>query len=180
METGNITMVKRNCLLIFLLLSAGSGNAEVMSSAPEGFEVRFTAEVADVSAAQAYAQFLRVHEWWDANHSWFGTAEGFSIDPRAGGCFCEVSGDRSHLHMTVSHVDPGVEIRMIGGLGPLQDLALQGAMVWRFEALADGGTRVIHSYRVAGYLKDGLTGLASAVDSVQGIQFGRLVARLQL
>ncbi|XOV86300.1 MAG: SRPBCC domain-containing protein [Pseudomonadota bacterium] len=132
-----------------------------------------------MSAAEAYAQFLRVNEWWDGNHSWFGRAEGFSIDPRAGGCFCEVAGERSHLHMTVSHVDPGVEVRMIGGLGPLQDLALQGAMVWRFEALPEGGTRIIHSYRVSGYLKDGLTGLAPAVDSVQGIQFSRLVARLQ-
>jgi len=96
----------------------------------------------------------------------------------AGGCFCEVDGEKSALHMIVSYVDPGKEMRMLGGLGPLAGLALHGAMSWRFEPLGSGGTRIIHTYRVAGYLPDGLDSLAPVVDAVQTNQVARLARAL--
>ena len=45
--------------------------------------------------------------------------------------------------MRVSFVDPGVEVRMLGGLGPLQMMGLHGAMSWRFEPRQDGGTVLV-------------------------------------
>lgn len=163
-----------SCLL-FLLSPVLS--AEVMHSAPDGFELKVEAEV-DGSKQEVYEQFLRVYEWWDGDHSWFGKASGFSLDARAGGCFCEVDGDKSVMHMQVSFVDPGNRVAMIGGLGPLQDLGLYGAMSWNFEVLSDTRTKVVHTYRVMGYYPDGLEELAVAVDRVQTLQVSRLEAKL--
>ena len=165
-------------LCLLLVAPVGGAMAEVIDAADAGFHLEISREVA-VTPAQAYAQFLRVHEWWDADHTWFGSAENLSIDPRAGGCFCERSGGREVLHMTVSYVDPGVELRMLGGLGPLQGMGLHGAMAWKFEAVDKGGTRIVHSYRVAGYASGGLRDLAAIVDRVQTGQVEGLRARLQ-
>lgn len=169
----------RPILFIILLASVLSSpaGAEVTHAADGGFSLRIEAEV-PASPAAVWTQFVAVGEWWDADHSWFGKSENFSLEPAAGGCFCEREGDRSALHMLVSWVDPGRELRMIGGLGPLQGLALHGAMSWRFEPLDTGGTRIVHTYRVMGYLEDGLGGLAPVVDRVQSLQVSRLVEKL--
>lgn len=160
-----------------LILSSSSVFAEVIRSAPDGFEVKVEMEV-DANKAATYEQFLRVYEWWDGDHSWFGKASGFSLDARAGGCFCEVDGDKSVMHMQVSFVDPGNRVAMIGGLGPLQDLGLYGAMSWTFEPVSEEKTKVVHVYRVMGYYPDGLEELAVAVDQVQTIQVSRLAAKI--
>lgn len=163
----------------YLLLTVLSFNvsAEVLSAGANGFLINIERTVA-VEAATAYAQFLRVNQWWDAEHTWFGDAGNLSIEPVAGGCFCEKSGGREVLHMTVSYVDPGREIRMVGGLGPLQAMGLSGGMTWRFEPHGAGQTKIVHRYQVSGYSPDGLESLAQAVDRVQAGQVGRLAASL--
>lgn len=173
---GRLLMVKCFVFLCFCALSP-IVSAGVVESSKTGFLIRIQAEV-DVAPPQVWDQFLAVGEWWSGDHSWFGKASGFSIEPRAGGCFCETDGDRSALHMLVSYVDPGKEMRMIGGLGPLQGLVLQGAMTFRFEPLESGGTRIVHIYRVMGHTENGLDELAPIVDSVQQLQINGLVAAL--
>ena len=42
--------------------------------------------------------------WWPKDHSWWGKQGKFSIEPLAGGCFCEVAGQRSAVHMQISFV----------------------------------------------------------------------------
>ncbi|WP_341502660.1 SRPBCC family protein [Gallaecimonas sp. GXIMD4217] len=163
-------------LILPLALLAGAAQAEVLSAADNGFAIQHQVLV-PVAPEKAYAQFLRVGQWWDGEHSWFGDASKFSIQPRAGGCFCEIDGDRQVLHMTVTYVDPGRELRMVGGLGPLQMMGLSGGMAWQFEAV-EGGTRIRHSYAVSGYAEGGLSKLAVVVDRVQGHQLERLRARL--
>lgn len=163
-------------LAVAFMLST-SVYGEVVRSAAEGFEIRVEVTV-PVAADAAYTQFLKVGEWWDPNHSWFGKASGFSIDPNAGGCFCERDGDRSVLHMIVSFVDPGKQLSMIGGLGPLQGLGLYGAMSWTFEPISDEQSKITHVYRVTGYYPEGLESLAPVVDRVQTGQVKRLQAKL--
>ena len=171
-------MIKQVFLLMLGALLCAPVTAEVVASANAGFEIRIETAV-DAPPAEVWAQFLAVGEWWDGEHSWFGKAENFSIEPRAGGCFCETEGDKSVLHMLVSYVNPQThEMRMIGGLGPLQGLALHGAMVWKFEPTESGGTRTVHTYRVMGYMKEGLDTLAPVVNRVQAIQVARLSARV--
>ena len=67
-----------------------------------------------------------------------------TIEAKAGGCFCEKSEEKEVLHMTVSYVEPNKEIRMVGGLGPLQMLGVHGGMSWKFEAIDANTTKILH------------------------------------
>lgn len=160
---------------LLMTLTLANARAEVIEKAPEGFFLSISTQI-DAPVEDVYQQFLNIDQWWDAEHSWFGNDTHFSIEPRAGGCFCESLGDKSAMHMSVSYVDPEKEIRLVGGLGPLQGMALHGAMTFRFERLGDQRTRIVHEYRVQGYVADGLESLAPVVDAVQTHQIGRFAA----
>jgi uncharacterized protein YndB with AHSA1/START domain len=147
--------------------------AEVLDSSPAGFTVRNVVTVPVPPARAWQAMVDDVDRWWPKDHSWFGAAGRFRIEPHAGGCFCEVAGPREALHMQVSFVDPGVALRMIGGLGPLQGMGLHGALDWQFEAV-DGGTRITLRYVAGGYTTEDLVAFAPIVDKVQGLQLGGL------
>ncbi len=162
---------------VVLMTMAERVTAEVLETSEQGFYLEVS-RTAQVEPAVAYEQFIRIHEWWNASHTWFGQAANLSIEARAGGCFCERAGDRSHLHMLVSHVDPGVQVNLLGGLGPLQGMGLQGFMAWKFEPVADGGTRILHSYRVSGYTPADLAKIAPVVDQVLTEQVQRLQQKL--
>jgi hypothetical protein len=168
----------RNCSLkLLVVLAAMSSQAQVVSKNNHGFNLKITAEVA-VSAKVAYEQFINVGEWWVADHTYFGDSAGLAIDARAGGCFCEIDGNKEVLHMLVTQVRPGEEIRMVGGLGPLQMMGVHGGMSWRFERIDDERTRIIQTYNVTGYMDGGLDQLAEIVDAVQSGQLQSLVSRL--
>ncbi len=164
---------------LVLLAFTGQSLAEVRYATDNGFFLEVTRDVT-ASPEASYAQFVRVGEWWNSDHTWFGDAANLSISPEAGGCFCEKAGDRSAFHMLVTYVDPGKAMHLVGGLGPLQGLGLHGAMAWKFEGLDDGGTRIVHSYRVTGYYPEGLQDLAKVVDQVQTGQVEALQARLSV
>ena len=80
--------------------------------------------------------------------------------------------------MVVSYVEPNKEVRMLGGLGPLQMMAVNGAMSWSFKDLENGKTLITHRYIVTGYYDEGLDKLAPVVDAVQTGQVKRLVESL--
>ncbi|MCW8926593.1 MAG: SRPBCC domain-containing protein [Xanthomonadales bacterium] len=163
-------------LLLLLVLSINAG-ADVISSGANGFQIKIE-RTAAVDVQTAYGQFLNVGDWWNADHTWFGDASGLYIEPYVGGCFCEKSADKQALHMTVSYIDPGNEIRMVGGLGPLQMMGVHGGMSWRFVAVGDKETKIIQHYQVTGFAKDGLASLAPIVDQVQTLQHESLVSLL--
>lgn len=164
-------------LALCALYLAQTAHAEIIYATDAGFHIRVTGEVI-ADAPESYSQFLHVGEWWSSDHTWFGQSKNLSIEPWMGGCFCEAAEGRSAMHMTVSYVDPGKELRMVGGLGPLSSLGLNGAMSWAFEPLEGGGTRVVHNYRVTGYYPDGLKNLAAMVNKVQTLQVSRLLSKL--
>ena len=164
-------------LLTLLLLINSSCFAQVISKANNGFNIKIEVTV-PVNNEVAYQQFLKVGDWWHPDHTWFGESEYLSISPEVGQCFCENNGDKQALHMTVSYVDPNKEIRMIGGLGPLQMLGIHGGMSWKFQVITDSKTQIIFTYQVSGYMDNGLDSLAPIVDKVQGIQLARLKAIL--
>jgi hypothetical protein len=56
-------------------------------------------------------------------------------------------------------------MRFEGGLGPLQTMAVSGAMTWTF-APADKGARVEMTYLVGGYNRGGFKDISSGVDAV--------------
>ncbi|TPH18146.1 SRPBCC domain-containing protein [Litorilituus lipolyticus] len=164
-------------LFMLLLLINGTCFAKVISKASNGFSIKIETKV-PVNNEVAYQQFLKVGKWWHPDHTWFGKSESLTIIPEVGQCFCEKNGDKQALHMTISYVDPNKEIRMIGGLGPLQMLGIHGGMSWKFEPVTDSTTKIIFTYQVSGYMDNGLDSLAPIVDKVQGIQLARLKAIL--
>lgn len=165
-------------LWLLALLCAPGVQAEVRDASPQGFTVE-NARVVGVDAASAWTALVQdIDRWWPKDHSWWGEESTLSIEPRAGGCFCERSGGREASHMRVALVNPGKLLRMTGGLGPLQGMGLHGAMEWRFEPV-DDGTRITLWYRAGGYTPDDLSGFAPVVDRVQALQLGGLADFLE-
>lgn len=111
-----------------------------------------------------------VAQWWDAAHSYSGNAENFHLDARAGGCFCETYANGSVEHMRVVLARTNLELRMHGGLGPLQSMGVAGAMTFALEK-TETGTLLGYKYAVTGA---GGEALAEAVDRVQLGQLQRL------
>ena len=115
--------------------------------------------------------------WWNADHSYSGDARRFRLDARAGGCFCERLASGSVEHLRVVFADAPRELRLSGGLGPLQTMAVNGSMVFQLEAAGEG-TRLRYRYAVSGDPAAGLGELAAPVDRVQLDQLERLAAYL--
>ena len=161
-----------------LSIAPAPARAEVKEATPTGFTIENT-RVVPVDAATAFKAAVEgVDRWWPRDHTWWGREGTLSIEPRAGGCFCERAGTREAMHMLVTFVDPGRTLRMTGGLGPLQGMGLHGALEFRFAPSKEGGTAITMFYRAGGYTPDDLSKLAAVVDTVQAVQLGGLAAFL--
>jgi hypothetical protein len=95
---------------------------------------------------------------------------------RAGGCFCEKLADGGSVqHGRVIYVQPAVMVRLDAALGPLQDMAINGVLTFKFApGEKSGETLVIMTYRVAGALTLESAKLAPIVDQVMSGQLQRL------
>ena len=165
-------------IAIVAAMAFGTARAEVKDSAPNAFTIE-NSQVVPVDAATAWKALVDdVGRWWPKDHTWWGDASKLSIQARAGGCFCEVDGERQAWHMTVTFVDPGSTLRMTGGLGPLQGMGLDGALEWRFAKAAEG-TKITLWYRAGGYTPDDISKFVPVVDQVQGQQLGGLADYLR-
>jgi uncharacterized protein YndB with AHSA1/START domain len=154
---------------------AGGGTilcAEVANLADNGFTVKYTITV-ESDPAKAFQALVDVGKWWDPAHTYSQDAANLSLDPKPQGCFCErLPGKGAVVHMTVVNSVTGRMLRLQGGLGPLQALAVAGSMTWTFQP-ADKGATVAVTYAVGGYTPGGFNALAPAVDSVLTSQLGR-------
>ncbi|QBG37359.1 SRPBCC domain-containing protein [Litorilituus sediminis] len=166
-------------LVIALLVISPASHSEVISKADNGFVINIEVQV-PVDTETAYLQFLKVSQWWHPDHTWFGKSENLTIDAKVGGCFCEIEGDKQALHMLVTYVEPNKEVRMTGGLGPLQMLGVHGGMAWKFTHIDADKTKISFQYQVTGYVEGGLDKLADIVNKVQALQINRLQEKLSL
>jgi uncharacterized protein YndB with AHSA1/START domain len=161
-------------LLVALALTASSATADVLESVPAGFTVRVSARMAAPPARIYRALTEAISAWWDKAHTYSGDAMNLSLNATPGGCFCEkLPSGGGVRHLTVVYADPGKMLRLSGGLGPLQDFAVDGTMTWRFVEVADG-TTVELTYRVGGYVTGGIGNLAAPVNTVLTEQMARL------
>lgn len=160
------------CAVLLSVAAAAGANAGVVQVSPGGFLVRHEAAIG-VSPAKVYDALVHVGSWWNADHTFSGDAKNLSIDPRAGGCFCEKVGDGGVEHLRVTHVAPGRLLRMSGALGPLQASGVAGSMTWKLAPSATG-TKIELAYSVGGFIEDGFDKWAPAVDGVLGEQLQRL------
>lgn len=158
------------------LLAAAGACAEVLSKAPNGFVIEHELLVEAPPGEVWQAAVGRIGHWWDSNHTISGDARNMRIDARALGCFCESLGAHGDaVHLTVTFVNPGVLLRMTGGLGPLGLMGVDGNMIWEFFEEGER-TRVRFTYAVGGYHPDGLDTIAPGVDVVIGEALDRLGA----
>lgn len=167
----------RTGLMLAILLAAPAA-AEVRQSAADSFVIEQTLTIAAPPDA-VWSRLGAIASWWDAGHSYSGKAENLSLEPRAGGCFCErLANGGSVEHARVVHADPGRLLRMSGGLGPLQ--AEASAATLSFALAAEGqGTRLTMTYVVGGHLRGRGVMLAPAVDGVLAQQLARLKAAVE-
>lgn len=151
---------------------ATSVPAKVASQSANGFTVTHEADVA-VDPKGAYDGFVNIGTWWSDAHSFSGAAKNISIEPKAGGCWCEaLPSGGSVSHMTVVHANPGAMLVLSGGLGPLQFMGVAGSMTLKFTAQGKG-TRVTLDYAVGGYDVDDFKEISKGVDAVLGEQIKR-------
>ena len=155
-----------------LLFASTPAAAEVVSASPNGFEISHTVNLVAKPEA-AFAAFGKVAGWWNADHTYSGSAKNLSMALTPGGCFCErfpAGGGIEHLRIT--YVDPGKRIVLTGALGPLLFEATSGVMDVQVKSRA-GGSQLVLNYRAAGFFKGGAGALAPLVDGVLADQLKR-------
>lgn len=154
---------------------AGQAGAEVASASPTGFVIRAEADLA-ASPDQAWQALGQLPRWWNPAHTYSGDARRLQFEMRAGGCWCERWEGQSVEHGRVVLVmeREGVRtLRMRADLGPLQELAVNGALTFTVAPHAEGA-KITMTYRVSGDPSLNLEQIAPLVDSVLMEQFGRL------
>lgn len=167
------------CLVGAVALS-GPAHAEIVSQADNGFALAHTVSV-EAEPDAVWAALIDPASWWNPAHSWSGDGANFSLDPIAGGCFCETwekDEGRQHSveHLRVAAIIPGNQLTLRGALGPLQTFGVDGALTFLIVGQGDGTSDVMVTYNVGGYL-DGMEQWAGPVDGVIAEQTERL-ARL--
>jgi uncharacterized protein YndB with AHSA1/START domain len=158
-------------LLVLLPLAAG---AEVKLAQADAMliEHRFTIAA---RASKAWETLVHPERYWPADHTWSGKRESLSIDPVAGGCYCERWDGGSAVHGRVVMAVPGKALTLNAALGPFLEMAISGILAIKLEE-KDGVTTAVVIYRVSGDAEHKLDQLAPIVDRVLGKQFGSFAA----
>ncbi|HEY4943825.1 MAG TPA: hypothetical protein VII56_20520 [Rhizomicrobium sp.] len=165
-------------VVVAVLLVCPAG-AAVTDSSASGFTLTESFQTS-APPAKVYGELIRPAHWWSAEHSYSHDAANFTLDARAGGCWCEKLPDGGSVqHMTVVMAMPGKMLRLRGALGPFQALGVDGALTFVLTPTADGGTAVKATYALGGYYKDGFANLAAAGDGVLAEQFARLKSDIE-
>ena len=150
-----------------------TAHAAVVSVGPGGFILAREVQIG-ATPDLVYRSYVEDYgRWWHPSHSWSGDALNFTLEAQPGGCLCERWATGAVQHMRVVHVEPGRILRLIGGLGPLQQLGLSGTLNLYFDTAGEG-TLLKLEYRVTGYDPAGFDKLAPLVDSVLGEALDRL------
>jgi len=159
-------MKLKSLLLPLVLTLSLPAVADVKDSGAGGFTI-VRSFVAKGSPEEVYRKIAAVGEWWSSVHTYSGDAHNLTLDARAGGCWCEKlpKNGGSVMHMQVATAWPGMLLVLIGGLGPLQQMGVAGALTFKLSP-AEGGTTVEFTYAATGYYPKGMDSLAPLVDGV--------------
>lgn len=158
------------------LIALGSARAEVATAEQALFILRGEADVV-APPAQAWRALTRIQNWWNPEHTYSGDARRLSLDARAGGCWCERWGrgqSVEHMRVVLAMENDGVRtLRLVGGLGPLQEMGVSGVMTFTV-APNPQGAKISWTYRVSGEPGLNLDRIAPIVDGVLTEQVERL------
>ncbi len=175
----NAKMRTASILILLGLSLSGFANAEVTDANEAGFTTVNERVIAADRDEVWRSAINEVAAWWSSDLTISNDASRLRITAVPQGCFCEDLGDGAGVvHLTVTMVNPGVVIRLSGGLGPLGLMGVNGNMTWEFETVEEG-TRVRFTYAVGGYRPGGLEAVSASVDSVIGEALARLQAYIE-
>jgi len=167
-------MIRSVVAAVPFLLASGLARAAVVDASAAGFTVKTTLNI-QATPDDVYRRLVHnVGDWWSPAHTFSGDAHALTIDNRAPGCFCErLPNLGTARHMEVVMAAPGEKLVMRGAMGPLQSMAVTGAMTIDLSPDA-GGTKLVATYAAGGYVPAGFNTWAARVDSVLTEQFTRL------
>lgn len=151
--------------------------AKTTEVSPAGFLSSFHEEV-DAAPAAAWIVLTQVAHWWGAQHTYSGDAANLTLEATAGGCWCERWKGNSVEHMRVLVAMPPSTLRLEGGLGPLQAMAVNAVLTFRLTPHG-AGTALDVTYRVRAASDAALDRIADPVDHVLEEQVKRLAASLR-
>ncbi len=164
---------KITLLFIFTIILSLSSLGEITDSSANHFSITIKTTIHS-PVTKAYKSFIQIGNWWDSSHTYSGNSHNLYIEEKANGCFGEkLENGGSVTHMTISYIQPENTIRMIGGLGPLQEWAIYGSMTISFNK-KDSNTEIILTYNVSGYHPKGVQSWAVPVNAVLTMQMMRL------
>jgi uncharacterized protein YndB with AHSA1/START domain len=161
----------RPLLCLLVAAAAPVAHAEIKAAASDGFLIVLSARI-DAAPARISALLPAIGRWWSSSHTYSGDAANLTLDPQAGGCFCERWKDGAVAHGRVILAMRDQLLRIDTALGPLQSKAVTGVLT--FQLVPDGNATVLSlAYRVNGSSTSALDKDAPAVERVLGEQFGR-------
>lgn len=163
--------------LIALALVCPAG-AAVVESAATGFAIEQSVHIA-APPATVYDALVHPAKWWDSAHTFSGSAANLSIEPHAGGCFCEaLPNGGSVQHGQVVVAAPGQTLRLRGPLGPFQGQGVDGALTFSLKPRGDG-TDLALSNTIGGFVKGGFADWPARADAMLAGQLARLKRYLE-
>src|SRR5215472_16717125 len=135
-------MASMKSLLVLLMLIAGPAASEVVDSAANGFVVKFSVSIKAAPYEVYHKLVHNVGDWWNGQHTFSGNAHNLRIEEKPMGCFCETLPENGGMrHLEVVYVAPGKGLIMTGAMGPLNNIAATGNLVFDL-APADGETKL--------------------------------------
>ena len=97
-----------------LAFDAAPAVADVVDVSPTGFQLSIAVHIAALPD-RVYAALIQPAKWWNAQHTFSGSAANLTLDAKAGGCFCEtLPNGGSVKHQEVVFAAPGQVLRMTG------------------------------------------------------------------
>lgn len=127
----------------------------VVETSASGFSLSLDVPV-NAAPSTTYVCFVKnVGQWWDPDHTHSSDAAKLSFDTtRDGGLIEALPGGGFVRHLQLVTLIPGELIRLEGGLGPLQEHGVHGAMTIQFNSV-DKGTVIKLDYNVGGHMPNG-------------------------
>jgi len=164
--------LRQTLLAVALAAAANIALANPIEVSPSSFFVKIEEEI-NATPGKVFGALVRPDQWWSGRHTYSDDAHNLSLEPVAGGCFCERWPEGSAEHARVIIVKKDALIRMTGSLGPLQPMAVLGVLEFA-TAAQNGRTLLKVSYRVNGTPASKLDQLADPVNGVLTDQAERL------
>lgn len=152
--------------------------ADVLDSGPDGFRIKVERKT-DATPEKIFDALINdFSKWWDPSHTYSGKAENLSMDLDKRCMFEQLPGGGFVRHMEIVYYEPGKAMRLVGGLGPLQERGVSAALTIQIVENDEGST-IVMSYNVSGFAGFQLDKNAEAVDFVITDQLERLQKYLE-